>query len=78
MLSPQQKAEVSTIINRELRGVLRDVVAHATPLPEEQIEIASGVVGLLLRDMYRQRGQAWLEELLKVVLQPLDAPLPPT
>lgn len=75
MLDARQKAEVSAIIERDLRVTLWDVVKHATPVEDEQIQIATGVVTLMLKDLYRQLGQAWLEAIIKAVL--IETPVDP-
>lgn len=77
MNSPQ-KAEVALIINQQVRTVLREVTAHITDDPQEQMELASAVVALLLRDLYVEFGHTWLERVVQIVLQPPPRVAPPS
>lgn len=68
-MTPETKARLVLEIDAQYRAALHQVV-RATALSEaEQLEVAGAVVAMLVRKMYQQQGVAWLEAVLKMVLQ---------
>lgn len=75
MLSQEQQravalARAAVAIEHTYRQALKDSIANFDATPEEEVIVTSGVIGLLVKGMYRQRGSPWLEALLKMVLEP--------
>lgn len=61
-------ARLAQAIDDRYRESLQAAIQHAGLSQEAEIEIAGAVVALLLRRMYRERGRAWLERVLEMVL----------
>lgn len=72
MINPLVRAQLVIEIEQTFRTTLRDTLASLTTDPVEQDQIASAVLATMLRSMYRQNGQPWLEAVLRMVLQPVD------
>jgi hypothetical protein len=71
-MDPVTRAALVVLIEDQYRSTLKEQVAAHAQDPEEQHQIASSVVALLLRKMYLDLGPLWLEMVLKMVLQPPD------
>lgn len=71
-MDPPDRARLTLFLDQQLRETLQTAVTLATPVQTEQLEIAGAVIALLLRRMYRERGEAWLTRVLHHVLQPPD------
>ena len=69
-MTQEGMAMLATAIEASTRPQFKALIAGFTEEPSEQIVIMGGVIGLMLRGMHRELGDAWLEALLKTVLQP--------
>lgn len=67
-MTAREQAQIVVATELHFRNTLQEVVKRHSDNPEEQIQIASGVIALLLRKMYQERGNQWLEGVLKMVL----------
>lgn len=68
-MEPLERARLVVAIEGRYREALKVAMVTHTIHADEQIEIASGVLALMLRKMTQLRGQEWLEQVLKMVLQ---------
>lgn len=69
-MDPLLRAQLVIVIEDTYRSTLRQQLQAHTSDPEEQEQIAGAVLAMMLRKMYLVRGQAWLESILTMVLQP--------
>lgn len=69
-MEPRERAEVTLAIVDQFTATLRQLLMRQTTDDAEQLEIAGACLALMLRRMYQQRGQVWLEAILQSVLQP--------
>lgn len=68
-MEPLERARLVVAIEGRYREALKLAMVTHTIDADEQIEIASGVLALMLRKMTQQRGQVWLEQVLTMVLK---------
>lgn len=60
------------IIEAQYTATLKAQVSALTDDEDEQLQMVGAVLALMLRKMFLQRGEVWLEAILKMVLQPPD------
>lgn len=60
------------IIEAQYTATLKAQVTALTDDEDEQLQMVGAVLALMLRKMFLQRGEVWLEAILKMVLQPPD------
>ena len=71
-LTPAERAMMIQVIEAQYTGTLRAQLAVITDDADEQLQMAGAVLALMVRKMYLQRGEPWLEAILTMVLQPPD------
>ena len=76
-MTQEHMAMLATAIEASTRPQFRALIASFTEVPSEQIVIMGGVIGLMLRGMHREMGDAWLEAVIQAALQP-QSPVEPT
>jgi len=64
-----ERAEFVLGLAAGIRDSLRAVLEGCTGDEDEREQMAGAVIALLLRDMYKSRGNAWLERILRQVLK---------
>ncbi len=64
-----ERAECVMGLAAAVRDGLKASISTLTEDPDEQEQIAGAVVATLTRDMYRARGQRWLEKAIEMVLK---------
>ena len=69
-MEPAERGRLTVAIVTVFTDTMKDSIARHTQDPAEQLEVAGAVIALLTRKMYQQRGDPWLEAMLKQVLQP--------
>jgi hypothetical protein len=69
-MTTREQARIVVATERQFNRTLHEVVKKHSENPEEQLQIASGVLALLLKKMYQERGRLWLEQVLTMVLKP--------
>lgn len=70
MTKEERYARLVLEIDERFRGALHEALAATGLEVQDREEVAAAVVALLVRRMYQQRGQVWLERILQMVLQP--------
>lgn len=69
-MDPLERGRLAVAIEQRYREAMQVSIAGFTTDAEEELEVASAVVALLVRKMYQRRGVIWLEAVLRQVLQP--------
>lgn len=69
-MTAREMARVVVATELQFRNTLHEVVKKHTDNPEDQMQMASGVVALLLKKMYQEKGLLWLELVIKMALEP--------
>ena len=67
-LDDKTRGEMVLGMEAAFRDSLKASCSTVTQDPEEQHQIAGAVVALMLKRMYQDRGQAWLEQVIRMVL----------
>ncbi len=72
-MTPEERGQIAVAIEHQFRSTMKDVIDGHTTDAQEQLEIGSAVVALMLRRLYRQKGAPWLEAIIRSAMQPDDA-----
>lgn len=64
-----ERAEYVMGLSAATRDGLRSAISILTEDEDEKEQIAGAVLAQLLREMYRARGQRWLETVVAMVLK---------
>lgn len=63
-MDERTRAEAVMGTEQAFRDALKASVSILTNDPAEQMQIASGVVALMLRKLYQEHGREWLEAVI--------------
>lgn len=72
-MTPEERGRLSVAIEHVFRDRMKDTLDEYALTEEEQLQIASAVVALMLRKLYRSQGARWLESIIRSAMQPDDA-----
>lgn len=71
-MEPVERAKLVLVAEAEYRAALYSLLVQHVPDDDERALIADAVLATMLRKVYLERGQPWLEGVLRMVLQPPD------